>query len=71
MPIARRLHDHLPVQATEIAGVDSIEMGDRLFEAMRAAIAAGYEPERLLLDAAKRAIPAPESETTKTTAQTA
>ena len=59
MPIARRLHDHLSI---ENANGDSIALGDQLFEATRAAIAAGYDPERLLLEAAKRSMPLPVSD---------
>jgi tetrapyrrole methylase family protein/MazG family protein len=57
MPIARRLHDTIkPIASTEQPAAD--DLGDSLFSATRAAIEAGYDPEALLLAAAKRAIPA-------------
>jgi tetrapyrrole methylase family protein/MazG family protein len=57
MPIARRLHDTIkPLALNEHADAD--QLGDSLFAATRAAIEAGYDPEALLLAAAKRTIPA-------------
>lgn len=57
MPIARRLHDTIkPIEFPERPAEN--DLGDSLFSATRAAIEAGYDPEALLLAAAKRAIPA-------------
>lgn len=57
MPIARRLHDTIkPIEVAERPA--ATDLGDSLFSATKAAIEAGYDPEAILLEAAKRAIPA-------------
>jgi tetrapyrrole methylase family protein / MazG family protein len=57
MPIARRLHDLLPKNGAIDDGVAPDQLGDRLFELTRQAIAQGLDPERILLEAARRHIP--------------
>ncbi len=58
MPVARRLHDLNGGKAAMNTELSEVEIGDRLFAATQAAIDAGFDPERLLLDAARRGIPA-------------
>jgi tetrapyrrole methylase family protein/MazG family protein len=58
MPVARRLHDLNGGKSEPKTEVPESEIGDRLFAATQAAIDAGFDPERLLLDAARRGIPA-------------
>jgi MazG family protein len=58
MPVARRLHDLNGSKAATMTELTEAELGERLFAATQAAIDAGFDPERLLLDAARRGIPA-------------
>ncbi len=58
MPVARRLHDLNGGKTTTTSELSEAEIADNLFAATQAAINAGYDPERLLLDAARRGIPA-------------
>jgi tetrapyrrole methylase family protein/MazG family protein len=56
MPIAQRLVDHL--RPSDVTGsIDNEALGDQLFALTMSAIEAGLNPETLLLEAAKRAIP--------------
>lgn len=57
MPIARRLHDLLPKSGPGLDPTRADELGDRLFELTRQAIDSGFDPEALLLAAARRKIP--------------
>jgi len=56
MPIARRLADHFGDHPA-IDSFDPDGVGDQLFALTKVAIEAGYDPEDLLLNASKRAIP--------------
>lgn len=56
MPIARRLIDLISVDVPTRT-IDAEQVGDRLFELTKSAIEAGLDPEKLLLEAAKRSIP--------------
>ena len=56
MPIARRLIDHLSID-NPTTSIDPEEVGEQLYRLTCAAIEAGYNPEQLLLQAAKRDIP--------------
>lgn len=56
MPIARRLIDLFAVEQP-VATIDPEVVGDQLFALTKSAIEAGFNPEQLLLEAAKRSIP--------------
>jgi len=57
MPVARRLHDLNGTHVQSGSNLSEHELGDQLFAATQSAIVAGYDPERLLLEAARRSIP--------------
>jgi tetrapyrrole methylase family protein/MazG family protein len=56
MPVAQRLIDYYTGTGSSIAEVPD-DLGQQLFDATRIAIQAGFNPEKLMLDAARRAIP--------------
>jgi tetrapyrrole methylase family protein/MazG family protein len=57
MPIARRLHDLLPKNGSNDDDLAPDQLGDQLYELTRQIIAQGLDPERVLLEAARRHIP--------------
>lgn len=62
MPVVRRLVDVLSPAAPVTPVGDGGDHGDQLFDAVAAAVAAGFDPERLLADAARRRIPEDETD---------
>ena len=56
MPIARRLIDFYSSSESN-QSLNDRELGDQLFSLTRSAIEAGLDPEKILLEAAKRNIP--------------
>ena len=62
MPVVRRLADVLAPASPVTPVGDGVAFADRLYDAVATAVAAGFDPERLLADAARRRIPADESE---------
>lgn len=56
MPIARRLADYISV-SPDADDIDSSVLGQELYRLTRAALESGHDPEKLLLAAARAAIP--------------